>query len=66
MELAVRAAAGLVASGGWLVLMTTSGDVEKLQAAAGDGFSWGETVSLAGSDDRLLALGARNLGVASA
>jgi len=59
MELAVQAAAGLVRPGGWLALMTTGGDVEKLKAVAGSEFSWSVQEALPGSTDRLVALGVR-------
>jgi len=58
MEAAVRAAAELVKPGGWLALMTTVGEAEKLKSAAGAEFSWRSTTALPG-DDRLLALAER-------
>jgi 16S rRNA (guanine527-N7)-methyltransferase len=60
MELAVKTAAGLVRPGGWLALMTTGSDVEKLKAAAGSEFSWVERALLPDSTDRLLALGSKS------
>ncbi len=56
---AVAAAVGLVAPGGWLALMTTGAELEKLKAAAGPEFSWPQLFPLPGSSDRLLALAAR-------
>jgi 16S rRNA (guanine527-N7)-methyltransferase len=56
---AVRAAARLVAAHGWLALMTTRGELARLQAAAGAEFSWSEVIPLPGSVDRLLAVGQR-------
>ena len=57
MTEALEAAVVLVAPSGWLALLTTRGDMGKLQAAAGAGFSWSETVKLPGSEERVLALG---------
>jgi 16S rRNA (guanine527-N7)-methyltransferase len=54
---AVSAAARLVKAGGWMALMTSTADVGALQEAAGDGFTWRETVRLPASDSRILALG---------
>lgn len=61
MAEAVKAAAGLVVPGGWLALMTTRGDLIRLQAAAGVGFSWPRVVQLPGGEERLLALGERSV-----
>ena len=61
MPQAVEAAARLVRSGGWLAAMTTSGELEKLKAAAGAAFSWSDVVALPGGEDRLIALGVRRL-----
>jgi len=60
MEQAVQAAADLVAPGGWLALMTTGADLEKLKVAAGSGFDWSRPTALPG-DDRLLALAERTV-----
>jgi 16S rRNA (guanine527-N7)-methyltransferase len=57
MDEAVGAAARLVAPGGWLALMTTQGDLVRLQRRAGAGFSWESPIPLPGGDERLLALG---------
>ncbi|MGA2206797.1 MAG: 16S rRNA (guanine(527)-N(7))-methyltransferase RsmG [Terracidiphilus sp.] len=59
MPKAVAAAVELVAPGGWLALMTTGAELEKLKAAAGSEFSWPQLLPLPGSSDRLLALAAR-------
>ena len=59
MEAAVRAAARLVAPGGWLVPMTTGADLSAVQAAAGAGFTWQGPVSLPEGMDRILALARR-------
>jgi 16S rRNA (guanine527-N7)-methyltransferase len=56
---AVESAAMLVASGGWLALMTTESELANLRTAAGVGFSWSEAIALPASADRLLALGRR-------
>jgi 16S rRNA (guanine527-N7)-methyltransferase len=57
MDEAVEAAARLVAPGGWLALMTTQGDLVRLQRRAGAGFSWESPIPLPGGDERLLAFG---------
>ncbi len=57
MPEAVGAAASLVATGGWLALMTTGGEMVRLQIAAGPAFSWSSAIPLPGGTDRLLALG---------
>jgi 16S rRNA (guanine527-N7)-methyltransferase len=57
MDEAVEAAARLVAAGGWLALMTTQGDLARLQSGAGAGFSWENPIPLPGGDERLVALG---------
>lgn len=59
MAEAVRAAAGLVAPGGWLAPITTGVDLAAVQAAAGSGFMWQSPVSLPGGEDRVLALAKR-------
>jgi 16S rRNA (guanine527-N7)-methyltransferase len=61
MEKAVQAAARLARHGGWLALMTTETELEKLKVAAGADFAWAEVVRLPGGEDRLLALGERAL-----
>lgn len=58
MELAVHAAAQLVAPAGWLAPLTTHADLAAMQAAAGPGFDWSPPPTpLPGSDQRILALG---------
>lgn len=61
MAVAVKVAARLVAPGGWLAVMTTSGDLAGLQAAAGAEFSWLRLVRLPGGEERVLALGERDV-----
>lgn len=56
---AVRSAAGLVAPGGWLALMTTAGDVDQLEIASGAAFTWKEPICLAGGASRVLLMGQR-------
>jgi len=60
MAAAASSAAGLVAPGGWLALMTTSADEDQLKAAAGAGFTWKEAASLAGGVSRVLLLGMKS------
>jgi len=60
MEQAVQLAGRLVRPGGWLALMTTIGELPRMQAAAGDEFSWEHSVKLPGGADRLLAFGSSN------
>lgn len=57
MEEAVHAGAMLVNPGGWLAPMTTRGDLARLTAAAGAGFTWADPLPLPGGEDRLLVLG---------
>jgi 16S rRNA (guanine527-N7)-methyltransferase len=57
MDEAVEAAARLVAPDGWLALMTTQGDLTRLQTRARAGFSWESPFPLPGGEERLLALG---------
>jgi 16S rRNA (guanine527-N7)-methyltransferase len=59
MEQAVRAAVPMVRAEGWLALLTTHADLDKLRAAAGVEFSWPCRVALPGGDERILALGRR-------
>jgi 16S rRNA (guanine527-N7)-methyltransferase len=60
MEKAVQAAAALVRPCGWLAPMTTRADSALLQAAAGEGFQWQDSVALPGASDRVLALAIRH------
>ena len=60
MANAVASAAEIVAPHGWLALMTTNADVDRMRAAAGAGFSWSDPLRLPFSDDRILALGRRD------
>ena len=59
MEEAVRAAAGLVAGGGWLAAMTTAGAQDEVRRAAGVGFTWEEPTGIAAGTDRVLLMGRR-------
>jgi 16S rRNA (guanine527-N7)-methyltransferase len=61
MAEAVGLASRLVAPGGWLALMTTGKDVARLHGTAGAGFSWCDAMALPGGDDRVLALGMREV-----
>lgn len=61
MEKAVQAAARLVRPSGWLALMTTENELERLKLAAGAQFAWAGVVRLPGGEDRLLALGERKI-----
>jgi 16S rRNA (guanine527-N7)-methyltransferase len=63
MEKAVEAAARLVRPGGWLALMTTGTELEKLKLAAGEDFAWAGVIRLPGGEDRLLELGERGLSI---
>jgi 16S rRNA (guanine527-N7)-methyltransferase len=59
MSWAVAVAGALAAPGGWLALMTTTGELPALQSAAGAEFAWMPPARLPSSEDRLLALGSR-------
>jgi 16S rRNA (guanine527-N7)-methyltransferase len=61
MEDATRAAAGLVASHGWLAVLAGSPDAHRLRSAAGAGFQWSEPLALPFSDSRLLLMGQRKI-----
>ena len=65
MPKAVATAGKLVAPGGWLALMTTGAELDKLKAAAGQEFSWPQLIPLPQSNDRLLALATRGKGITS-
>jgi 16S rRNA (guanine527-N7)-methyltransferase len=60
MPEAVKIAASLVHDGGWLALMTTEPEIAALQLAAGSSFTWSPPIPLAGSAERLIALGQKN------
>jgi len=57
MEIAVQEAARLVRPGGWLALMTTDAELDKLKNAAGAEYSWPQEVSLSSGEQQVLALG---------
>ncbi len=59
MEKAVAAGTGLVGPHGWLALMTTDGELPKLEGAVGPDFEWKRIVRLSLSEDGVVALGAR-------
>jgi 16S rRNA (guanine527-N7)-methyltransferase len=59
MTKAIETAAELVASGGWLVVMTTGSELHKVKTAAGPEFSWERLMQLPGSLQRLMAFGHR-------
>jgi 16S rRNA (guanine527-N7)-methyltransferase len=59
MPKAVAAAARLVAPAGWLVLMTTTGEIEGLKRAAGAAFAFEKAELLPGSSHRVLTLARR-------
>ena len=65
MELGVKAAAQLVAPGGWLALMTTSAELPRLQAAAGAAFSWEIAAAQLAGNDRLMAFAKRKVAAPS-
>lgn len=57
MERAVQSASHLVASNGWLALLTTDAEYPATRAAAGPSFSWSDFQPLPGGERRILALG---------
>jgi len=61
MPKAVRVAAGLVSTKGWLALMTTGAELPKLQEAAGKELSWPIRIPLPKSTDRIIAIGSRQI-----
>jgi 16S rRNA (guanine527-N7)-methyltransferase len=61
MGQAVQAASRLVRPAGYLALMTTNADLPALQSAAGAEFGWQSGIQLPGSEDRILAIGARQI-----
>jgi len=60
MPQAILAATNLIASGGWLALLTTEGQLKGLRAASVAALSWLEPLPLPGSDSRLLAFAQPN------
>lgn len=60
MTAAVELATALVAPGGWLALITTSAEVDRLRTAAGAGFAWKESIGLVGGGSRVLLLGLKS------
>jgi 16S rRNA (guanine527-N7)-methyltransferase len=65
MHHAVEVASHMVRPGGWLALMTTGAELAGLQSAAGAEYSWPTAIPLAGSMDRVLALGERTISLPS-
>lgn len=61
MTEAARVAARQARPGGWLALMTTEGELERLKDSVGAEFSWQEPTLLPGSEARLIALGKRRV-----
>jgi 16S rRNA (guanine527-N7)-methyltransferase len=61
MVIAVQKAGRLVRPGGWLVLMTSGADLERFKEAVGAEFRWEDPTRIAGAEQRLLALGKRNV-----
>lgn len=61
MERAVQAAGQLVRRGGWMALMATAAELEKLESAAGVEFSWSSVVPQPGGEGQLIALGVREI-----
>ncbi len=61
METAVDEAGRLVRPGGWLALMTTTAQLERLRDAAGSDFSWSGDPRPVGGNQRVLALGERRI-----
>jgi len=59
MEWAVREAVKLVASGGFLVVMTTGDELASVEAVSGTGFEWFRSEPLPLSADRLIAMARR-------
>ena len=60
MAKAVTTAARLVSINGWLALMTTNTELQKLHDSAGTRFCWSDPVRLPFGDNRILALGRRD------
>jgi 16S rRNA (guanine527-N7)-methyltransferase len=60
---AVRVAASRIAADGWLALMTSKGDLERLEFAAGGGFEWRSEIPLPVAESRVLALAQRRAAI---
>jgi 16S rRNA (guanine527-N7)-methyltransferase len=60
MAEAVSVGTQLVASGGWLGLMATNASLAHLQAAAGQEFTWDQSVPLPGGESRVVSFGRRH------
>jgi len=60
MGQAVETAAKLVATNGWLALMTTVAEFAELQSKIGTGWVWRDRISPPGSEARVLALGRKD------
>lgn len=60
MQLAVKAAAALVRSGGWLAPLTTSSEAGAIRATAGECFTWNIPIHLQGSANRIVLLGRKS------
>jgi len=59
MERAVANAAGLVEPEGRLGILTTHGDLPRMQLSAGASFQWSEPLDLPGSEQRILSIAVR-------
>lgn len=59
MHEAVRAAAALVQPSGWLIPMTTQAELASIVSAAGPAFQWQPSLSLPGSDQRIVSCAQR-------
>ncbi len=56
MQEAVRTAVELVGPGGWLALMTTEAELERLRDGVEEGLVWADPIGLPGSGSGVLAL----------
>ena len=61
MEAAVQTAVRLVRPGGRMALMTTGKELAALQLAAGEQFTWHGAIPLPDGQDRILAMGVREI-----
>ena len=57
MHHAVRVAFGLIEDKGWIAIMTTESELQKLKGSIGAEIVWCDPLPLPGSDHRVLALG---------